>query len=77
MIPKDILEDWMTFESTKRVVSAMQQKKDNLTGEMQLGRFVNTDSMEQTFGQSSKAVGKMEGYDDFFDIINGRDIDET
>ena len=76
MIPKDLLEDWLGYEITKKVVSAMQSKKDELTASMQLGHFVSTDNMEATFGAISKATGKMEGYDNFFNIVNGRDEDE-
>jgi len=76
MIPKDLLEDWRTYDITKQVVSAMQKEKDNLTASMQLGHFINTDSMESTFGQISKATGKIEGIEAFFNIINGREVDE-
>jgi len=70
-IPKDLLDDWKGYEISQRIIRAMQDEKDALTQSMQLGHFVNTDDMESTFGASSKAIGKMEGLNEFFNLISG------
>jgi len=76
MIPPDLLEQWRGYEISQRVIKAMQEEKDALTESMQLGHFVNPSSMEQSFGESSHAVGKMEAFNTFFNIIMGGVRDE-
>jgi len=76
MIPKDLLDDWKTYEISQRVISAMQTRKDALTESMQLGHFIDESNMESTFGQCAHATGVMEGLNLFFDIISGGRDDE-
>jgi len=75
MINKDLLDEWRGYEISAQVIQAMQNVKEELLAAMEWGQFVNPSNMEETFGMSAKAAGRMEGLNEFFNIIGGRDED--
>lgn len=76
MIPKDLLEEWKHYEITGQVIAAMEKEKERLLTAMELGHFVNPSDMEETFGGVTKASGKMEGLNTFFEIIGGNEDED-
>ena len=75
-IPNDLLADWKGYEISQRVIRAMQDEKDNLTKLITSGFFVDRTHMSKTFGGSVYATAKMEGLDEFFNLISGGESDE-
>jgi hypothetical protein len=75
MIHKDRLAQWRDYEMSGQVIKAMQEEKDQLLNAMESGVFVNPSNMEDTFGGITKATGKMEGLNTFFNIIGGENED--
>ena len=75
MIAKDLLDEWQHYEVSAQVIDAMQKAKDDLLNAMEWGQFVNPSNMEETFGMSAKAAGRMEGLNEFFSIIGRNDED--
>jgi len=76
MIPQHLINMWKNHEVSERVIAEMQEVKDNLTKLMKEGFFTDRADMEKTFGGNVYAAAKMEGLNEFFNIISGGSEDE-
>jgi hypothetical protein len=71
VIPKDELARWKHDEVTKAVIDELEERLDWLTSNMAAGSFFNPSDMHETFGETARVIGEIEGINIFFRVIEG------
>jgi len=75
-IPKDELARWKLDSVSIELTRLMQEGLDILMEAMASGQFLNLENMQETFGMTAKALGKKNGINHYFEIIEGGIEDE-
>ncbi len=76
MIHSEALEEWKANPVTRQVMQLLEEAKQQLLEEMGRGNYLNLQSMEESFGNTAKAVGVVEGIDRFFNLLEKESEDE-
>ena len=69
MINPEAVQEWMANPVTIEMMGMLKKEKQSILESIGQGHFFTPENMEETFGNTSKVIGVIEGIDKFFNLL--------